>query len=81
MKTRRANPVKIGIFVVGGLVILTAGILWLGSGRLFRRTHPFVSYFDGSVNGLRAGGYRDRYLLGGGDYLAPRRLGKFEIKT
>jgi paraquat-inducible protein B len=55
MKSRRANPVKIGIFVIGGLVILTVGVLYIGSGRLFRRTHPFVSYFDGSVNGLRAG--------------------------
>ena len=55
MKTRRANPVKIGIFVIGGIVILALGVLYVGSGRLFRRTHPFVSYFDGSVNGLRAG--------------------------
>jgi paraquat-inducible protein B len=55
MKSRRANPVKIGIFVIGGLVILTVGVLYIGSGRLFRRTHAFVSYFDGSVNGLRAG--------------------------
>jgi paraquat-inducible protein B len=55
MKTRRANPVKIGIFVIGGLVILALGVVYIGSGRLFRRTHPFVSYFDGSVNGLRAG--------------------------
>ena len=55
MKSRRANPVKIGIFVLGGVVILTAGVLYIGSGRLFRRTHAFVSYFDGSVNGLHAG--------------------------
>jgi len=55
MKSPRANPVKIGIFVLGGVVILTAGVLYIGSGRIFRRTHAFVSYFDGSVNGLRAG--------------------------
>ena len=55
MKSQRANPVKIGVFVVGGLVIITAAVVFIGSGRLFRRTHPFVSYFDGGVSGLRAG--------------------------
>ena len=55
MRHRRASPVLIGAFVVGGLAILTAGVLLVGSGRLFRRTHPIVSYFDGSVNGLRVG--------------------------
>ncbi|HTF91176.1 MAG TPA: MlaD family protein [Planctomycetota bacterium] len=55
MKKRRTSPVKIGAFVIGGLVILVTALLVIGSGRIFRRTHPFVSYFDGSVNGLRAG--------------------------
>ncbi|HUR29656.1 MAG TPA: MlaD family protein [Planctomycetota bacterium] len=55
MKNRRASPVKIGAFVIGGIAILVAALLLLGSGRLFRRTVPFISYFDGSVNGLRAG--------------------------
>lgn len=55
MNKRRANPVKIGAFVIGGAFILVAGVLYLGSGRLFRRTHAFISYFDGSVDGLRAG--------------------------
>jgi paraquat-inducible protein B len=30
-------------------------VLLIASGRIFRRTHPFVSFFDGSVNGLRGG--------------------------
>ncbi|HEV8113148.1 MAG TPA: MlaD family protein [Planctomycetota bacterium] len=55
MKSQRANPVKIGVFVVGGLVIILGAVVFIGSGRLFRRTHPFVSYFDGGVSGLRAG--------------------------
>jgi paraquat-inducible protein B len=55
MKHRRVNPVKIGVFVIGGAAILVAGVLFIGSGRFFRRTHSFVSYFDGSVDGLRAG--------------------------
>ncbi len=55
MKSRRVNPVKVGVFVIGGAVILVGGVLFIGSGRFFRRTHSFISYFDGSVDGLRAG--------------------------
>ena len=55
MRNRRTNSVKIGAFVIGGLAILVGAIFMIGSGRIFRSTHPFVSYFDGSVNGLRAG--------------------------
>lgn len=51
----KANQVKIGAFVVGGVALLVAAVALLGSGRVFRRTNPFVSYFDGSVNGLRTG--------------------------
>lgn len=51
----RSRQIKIGAFVLGGLALLVAAVAVLGSGRLFRRTYPFVSYFDGSVNGLRPG--------------------------
>lgn len=51
----KASHVKIGAFVIGGLALLVVAIAVLGSGRLFRRSYPFVSYFDGSVNGLRPG--------------------------
>jgi paraquat-inducible protein B len=55
MRSRRTQQVRIGAFVVGGIAILVASILWIGTGRVFRSTHKFVSYFEGSVNGLRAG--------------------------
>jgi len=51
----KASHTKIGAFVIGGIALLVAAIAVLGSGRFFRRTYPFVSYFDGSVNGLRPG--------------------------
>ncbi len=51
----KANQIQIGAFVVGGLALVVAAVAVLGSGRLFRHAYPFVSYFDGSVNGLRAG--------------------------
>lgn len=47
--------VTIGAFVLGGLALFVGAIALIGAGRLFRKTHSFVSYFDGSVNGLRAG--------------------------
>jgi paraquat-inducible protein B len=55
MSARRASPVKIGAFVVGGVALLVAAVLLIGTGRMFRRTQSFVSYFEGSVHGLRKG--------------------------
>jgi paraquat-inducible protein B len=52
---KKANPTLIGAFVVGAIAIAVAGILIFGSGRLFKRTFPFVLYFDSNVNGLRLG--------------------------
>lgn len=45
----------IGIFVVGALVLLMVAVVVFGSGELFKRTHKFVLYFDGSVKGLAIG--------------------------
>jgi len=52
---RKANPVRIGLFVLGAIALAVTGIVVLGSGRLFERTAPFVLYFSGSVNGLSIG--------------------------
>jgi len=52
---RKANKTVIGLFVVGGLVLLMIGILVFGSGLLFKRTIKFVLYFDGSIKGLSIG--------------------------
>ena len=52
---QRVSPTLIGAFVVGAVVLAVMAVVLLGSGRLFRRTSPFVLYFSGSVNGLRVG--------------------------
>jgi paraquat-inducible protein B len=52
---RKANKTVVGLFVVGGLVLLMIGILVFGSGLLFKRTIKFVLYFDGSIKGLSIG--------------------------
>jgi paraquat-inducible protein B len=52
---RRANPVVIGVFVLGATALAAfVAVVW-GSGRLFRHTTTFVAYFSGSVSGLNVG--------------------------
>jgi paraquat-inducible protein B len=53
--SKKVNKTVIGLFVVGALVLLMAGIVVFGSGELFKRTNKFVLYFDGSVKGLSIG--------------------------
>lgn len=51
----KANPVVVGSFVIGALVLLIGALLVFGSGRFFEERRSFVSYFDGSLKGLRVG--------------------------
>lgn len=51
----RANPTLIGSFVLGGVLLAVIAVVVFGSGRLFRDTRTFVSFFDGSVSGLDVG--------------------------
>ena len=52
---KQANPTLVGAFVLGGLALVVAGVLFFGGGRLFAETDRYVIYFDGSVNGLQVG--------------------------
>ena len=49
------NPRLVGIFVLGGLALATLLVTLLGGGRFFSRKVPFITYFSGSVTGLRVG--------------------------
>jgi paraquat-inducible protein B len=51
----KASPRSIGLFVIGAIVLILGAIAVLGSGSLFTKTYPFVSYFSGSVAGLDPG--------------------------
>ena len=53
--SRRPRAALVGLFVLGGLILLVSGVVLLGSGTLLRTRVPFMLYFDGSVNGLRPG--------------------------
>ena len=51
---KRINPAMVGAFVLGGLGLILAAVVLLEGG-LFRKTHEFVIFFGGGVNGLRIG--------------------------
>ena len=52
---RRANPAVIGGFIMGAVVLVIAGVMILGSGKLFTATITCVMYFQGSIQGLHEG--------------------------
>jgi paraquat-inducible protein B len=54
MRTRASGQL-VGAFVLGAVVLAIAAVAVLGSGSLFRKTHPFILVFRGNVNGLRVG--------------------------
>lgn len=53
--SKKANPTLVGVFVLGAIALLVAGVVVFGSGALFKETVPFVLSFNGSVNGLSIG--------------------------
>ncbi|MGD9325446.1 MAG: MlaD family protein [Desulfobacterales bacterium] len=53
--SKQANKTAIGVFVVGAVVLAVAAIIVFGSGKFFVKTELYVSYFPGSVKGLRVG--------------------------
>ena len=50
-----AAKVRLGVFVVSGLVLGVVALLAFGMGRLFERTAPLHCYFTESVQGLEPG--------------------------
>ncbi|MGO9373820.1 MAG: MlaD family protein [Syntrophobacteraceae bacterium] len=53
--SKQANTKLIGGFVIGAVVLLIAGILLFGSGKLFSHQKKFVLFFEDSVKGLNIG--------------------------
>ena len=51
----KANYFKVGIFVLGGVVLATAAVVALGAGLVGREEIFFETYFDESVSGLTVG--------------------------
>jgi paraquat-inducible protein B len=53
--SKPANKTLIGAFVVGAVVLAVAAIVLFGSGRFFRKTELWLTFFQGSVKGLNVG--------------------------
>lgn len=52
---RRTTAALIGLFVLIGISLLIAGIVFIGGGKYFGKQVYIVCYFDGSINGLQIG--------------------------
>jgi len=50
-----ASKTLIGSFVVGAVVLIVAGVLIFGSGKLMKKTDSFVLFFESSLQGLNVG--------------------------
>ncbi len=53
--SKKANPLLVGWFATGGLVIVIIGLLILGGGEIFEQKFPCVAYFEESISGLDIG--------------------------
>jgi paraquat-inducible protein B len=53
--SKQASPTLIGAFVIGAIALVVIGLLVFGSGRFFADRLTWVTYFAGSVKGLRVG--------------------------
>jgi ABC-type transporter Mla subunit MlaD len=51
----QADKFKIGLFVVGSLLLAVAVVVWLGAARYFEESNLAVAYFSESVQGLEPG--------------------------
>jgi len=52
---KKTNKTAIGIFVTGAITLLVIAVLIFGSGRFFKKTYRYVTFFEGSVKGLSVG--------------------------
>jgi paraquat-inducible protein B len=53
--SKKHSPTMIGAFALGALALLALGLVLFGGRQLFAENNRFVTYFQGSVKGLRIG--------------------------
>ncbi len=53
--SQQANYFKLGLFILGAIVVFVAIVLALSAGQLFKRTVTMETYFNESVQGLDVG--------------------------
>lgn len=52
---RVSNAFMIGLFVIVSSIVLIGAVIWLGANKFFKENIYFVTYFDGSIEGLENG--------------------------
>ncbi|HSB51555.1 MAG TPA: MlaD family protein [Dissulfurispiraceae bacterium] len=53
--SKQPNKTLIGIFVIGAITLIVAGLVVFGSGKFFKKVNRYVMFFDGSAKGLNVG--------------------------
>lgn len=53
--SKKVNPVAIGSFVIGAILLMVIGVMVFSSGQLFTTTHTLVAVFPETVKGLQIG--------------------------
>ncbi|MEF8822704.1 MAG: MlaD family protein [Desulfohalobiaceae bacterium] len=51
----RVSHFQIGLFVLATLVLILAGLFWIGAVEFYQETRDYVTYIDSSVEGLSPG--------------------------
>lgn len=52
---KETNPKILGAFVLIAIGLLVFTVIFFGANQLFRERHPYVMFFDSSLNGLQEG--------------------------
>lgn len=50
-----ANKLKVGAFLIAGLLLFCAALVWIGASHVLESSAGYVTYFDETVNGLDLG--------------------------
>ena len=53
--SKKANPTIIGAFILGAIALIVLSLILVGGGKIFSERQVYVTYFEGSLRGLRAG--------------------------
>ena len=53
--SKKANPTLIGAFIIGAIALVVLSLVLIGGGKIFRDRTVYITYFEGSLAGLRAG--------------------------
>ncbi|MFW5662264.1 MAG: MlaD family protein, partial [Bacteroidota bacterium] len=54
-KKKVSSPFLIGLFVITGVIIMVSLLIWFGATKFMEEQTFYVTYFDGSVEGLQKG--------------------------